>query len=259
MDFSKIPTKLNFVDSTLLKKSKYSNIMVPTPKKNHHHHLLHLLERTTSLSSSTSTITSSSDSILGADYQISDNDVVCGRGKGYYNKPGNRRFRQIVQGFVGQYEQARTKLDKTMVLSAIVDRVMEQGRFIKRKAGGVWVEIGEDQAREKVGHTIREAMAANSDGGSSSSGGSTTSKGSAVLLSDDSERTQVPSNTTTTTSAEPDHIVSLPWEDLHELQPQDDGQAIQYSRRNSRSSFASLRGSIVLPSSIFDDALLTGI
>lgn len=238
MDFSKIPTKLNFVNSSLLKNAKY-NIVVPAA----------ILERTTSSSSSASTV-KPGDSILGTDYQVSDNDVVCGRGKGFYNKPGNCRFRQLVQEFVGQYEQARSKLDKTMVLSAIVDRVLEQGRFVKRKTGGVWVEIGEDQAREKAGHAIREAMAAKSSNSSSCATTVTTEEPKPdVLLSDDSETTQE-------TTCEPERIMSFQW-DADLLQQED--QAVHHYRRNSRASFASLRGSIMLPLSFFDDVFQTSV
>mmetsp|Transcript_10215 Transcript_10215/g.19606 ORF Transcript_10215/g.19606 Transcript_10215/m.19606 type:complete len:209 (-) Transcript_10215:65-691(-) len=94
-------------------------------------------------------------------YQVGPNDVVCGRGKGSYNRPGNKRFRAMVQEHVDEYVQAKTKLDKSMVLSAIVEKVREQwhGRFVKQKKGA-WEEIGDEQAREKVGHAIREAIAA---------------------------------------------------------------------------------------------------
>ena len=89
---------------------------------------------------------------LNQDYQVGINDVVCGRGKGSYNRPGNKRFRELV------HVRSKSKLDKSMVLAAIVEKVREHGRFVKRK-GGSWFEIGDEQAREKVGHAIREAIA----------------------------------------------------------------------------------------------------
>lgn len=94
-------------------------------------------------------------------YEVGPNDVVCGRGKGSYNRTGNKKFRAMVQEHVEEYVQAKTKLDKSMVLSAIVEKVHEQwnGRFIKQRKG-VWEEIGDEQAREKAGHAIREAIAA---------------------------------------------------------------------------------------------------
>ena len=98
---------------------------------------------------------------LPEQYEVGPNDVVCGRGKGSYNRPGTKQFRAMVQEHVEEYVKAKTKLDKSMVLSAIVEKVHEQwnGRFIKQKKG-LWEEIGDEQAREKAGHAIREAIAA---------------------------------------------------------------------------------------------------
>jgi hypothetical protein len=93
-------------------------------------------------------------------YQVGDHDVVCGRGKGSYNRPGNKAFRTLLQQHVRDYLTARTKLDKSLVLSTIVEQVRRRGRFVKRGKDGRWHEIGDDVAREKVGHAIREAIAA---------------------------------------------------------------------------------------------------
>jgi hypothetical protein len=91
----------------------------------------------------------------------SDTDVVCGRGKGSYNRPGNKRFRVIALQYVPKYTAAKTRLDKSMVLNTIMEEVQRHGRFVKyesKKMG--WYEISDELAREKVGHAIREAMAA---------------------------------------------------------------------------------------------------
>lgn len=101
---------------------------------------------------------------LGIGYQPTDWDVVCGRGKGSYNKPGNKRFREIVKEHMSEYMGARTKFDKSTVLQNIIDIIREQNngtaRFIKQNKDGSWYEISEDAAREKVGHTLRESIAA---------------------------------------------------------------------------------------------------
>lgn len=93
-------------------------------------------------------------------YQPTDLDVVCGRGKGSYNKPGNKRFRAIVKDHIPEYVAARTKFDKSTLLQKIIDTIREEARFIKQGKDGSWYEISDDAAREKVGHTIREAIAA---------------------------------------------------------------------------------------------------
>ena len=104
------------------------------------------------------------DISLDNSYQPSDYDVVCGRGKGSYNRPGNRRFRQIIKEQIPAYLKARTKFDKSTVLSNIIDIIKSQNnnttRFVKFNAKSkTWVEINDDVAREKVGHTMRETIA----------------------------------------------------------------------------------------------------
>jgi len=101
--------------------------------------------------------------VLGRDYEPSDYDVVCGRGKGSYNRPGNLRFRQIVRDNIPTYHQARTKYEKSTVLNNIIDYVRSSdngsARFIKFDTKTrEWYELSDDQAREKVGHTIRESI-----------------------------------------------------------------------------------------------------
>jgi len=100
---------------------------------------------------------------LSEDFVPSDYDIVCGRGKGSYNQPGNKRFRDLVKTYIPQYVQAKTKFDKSFILSNIIDhaRSLNDGttRFVK-KTNGQWCELSEEQAREKVGHTIREAIVA---------------------------------------------------------------------------------------------------
>ena len=106
---------------------------------------------------------SDSTSFLGKSFQPAENDVVLGRGKGFYNRPGNKRFREIVCQHMSEYQAARTKLDKSMILNGIIDRVRQEnnGRFVKndKKKGG-WIVIDDGLAREKVGHAMREAIAA---------------------------------------------------------------------------------------------------
>jgi len=101
-------------------------------------------------------------------YEPSAYDVVCGRGKGNYSQPGNKRLHLLIQEYLQTYTEAKTKLDKTIVLDVIVDRVREQNngtaRFVKFEPQSGWVEISSEQAREKVGHTIRQALLLSASG-----------------------------------------------------------------------------------------------
>jgi hypothetical protein len=100
---------------------------------------------------------------LPVSFEPTNYDVVCGRGKGSYNRPGNRRFRAIVQQYTDEY-QSSSKIDKTMVLNRIMDLVQAQNegttRFCKRGKDGLFTVISDDLAREKVGHAIRETIIA---------------------------------------------------------------------------------------------------
>jgi hypothetical protein len=105
--------------------------------------------------------------MLDASYQPGAYDVVCGRGKGSYNRPGNKRFRSLVATYIHQYISARTKMDKSMVLNTIIDQVNSYtnpdtglaAQFVKYTKAAGWVMIGDEHAREKVGHAMREAIA----------------------------------------------------------------------------------------------------
>lgn len=96
-------------------------------------------------------------------YEPGDYDVVCGRGKGKYNRAGNKMFRSIVAGYVDEYASAKTKADKTSILAEIVENVCQQdngnAKFImfdsKEKC---WCVLREEKAREKAGHAIRQCL-----------------------------------------------------------------------------------------------------
>jgi len=106
---------------------------------------------------------------LPEDYRPTEYDVHCGRGKGCYSKPGNKRFRAIVGRYVSQYVAAKTMYDKTAVLNAALGEVQGQNNNSNNRSTlsvnyngteGRWYAISEDQAREKVGHCMRDAIAA---------------------------------------------------------------------------------------------------
>jgi len=90
----------------------------------------------------------------------SDNDVICGRGKQYQNHSGNKKFRKIIDSNLERYDKAESKPQKSRVVIAIVDLIRDNckpfGGFVDKNADtGRWFEIGDSQAREKVGHALR--------------------------------------------------------------------------------------------------------
>ena len=102
------------------------------------------------------------NSPLSDEFQPGDHDVICGRGKQSYNTTGNRRFRLMITVHMRRYLQAYTKLDKSLVVISIVDVVRSNGGgFVKRcPKTKKWLEIGDQLAREKVGHALRDAISA---------------------------------------------------------------------------------------------------
>lgn len=88
-------------------------------------------------------------------------DVCCGRGKKNWRHHGNATFRRLIHSNVPAYMEATTKHDKTLVVKSIVDIVRSNGgRFLKQANDGSWYDIGDSQAKEKVGHSLRDQVTA---------------------------------------------------------------------------------------------------
>ena len=88
---------------------------------------------------------------------LGSDDVLSGRGGATNSYKGNRAFRSLVKKYQPQYLKAK-KRDKPGVASIIVELIRKKGgRFLRRcdskhNAYGnvVWVDIGDDRAREKT-------------------------------------------------------------------------------------------------------------
>ena len=96
--------------------------------------------------------------------------VICARGKKAKNHSGNQHYRMILQQHVGKYSKASSKLEKSLVVSEIVESVRFAvanckssspgcgGAFVKQQKDGTWLEVGEEVAREKVGANLRDML-----------------------------------------------------------------------------------------------------
>mmetsp|Transcript_27797 Transcript_27797/g.36240 ORF Transcript_27797/g.36240 Transcript_27797/m.36240 type:complete len:342 (+) Transcript_27797:60-1085(+) len=89
-------------------------------------------------------------------------DCICGRGKKSFHHIGNQRFRIIVSNHLQKYSSATTKLEKSLLVSTIVDTVRDnspKGGFVKfAESTGMWHEVGDHLAREKVGQAFRDYL-----------------------------------------------------------------------------------------------------
>ena len=98
---------------------------------------------------------------LPANFEPGPDDVICGRGKKCYNHIGNERFRLRVLNYLEEYSVAKSKLEKSGVLSKVVDAVRQQspdGGFVKQDEKGNWHEVGDFLAREKTSQSFRDAL-----------------------------------------------------------------------------------------------------
>ena len=87
------------------------------------------------------------------------NDVVCGRGKGSYNRPANQRFRNMCQDSLPAYVKASVKADRSAIVTQIIEQIQSTGgKFLCKERGGEWKELSAPRIREKVGHAIREIL-----------------------------------------------------------------------------------------------------
>ena len=91
----------------------------------------------------------------GRPYLIYDplpNDILFGRGKPIQQRPGNVRFRHMIDTYKHKYEQS----EKGVITGYIVHLVKEEGgRFLKEFEDRGWVEVDEATARAKVSHAFR--------------------------------------------------------------------------------------------------------
>ena len=97
---------------------------------------------------------------LAFDFQPGPFDVICARGSYALRHEGNKRYRSLITEQLDVYSSARTKLDKSIIVSNIVHAVRgasPNGGFVKQKAG-VWIEVGDHLAREKIGQSFRDAL-----------------------------------------------------------------------------------------------------
>lgn len=86
--------------------------------------------------------------------------VVIGRGKLNTEAIGNRRLRVLALTVLPQYKQCTNKIDKTAVVTRLVDMVREAcptGAFVKQ-INGRWWECDGHACREKVGYVLRDLL-----------------------------------------------------------------------------------------------------
>jgi hypothetical protein len=89
-------------------------------------------------------------------------DIICGRGCAYSTRPGNRMFSAIVQEHLEEYTNAPSRVNKTMVVAMVLNKILETGaRFVKKDKGKtkhMWCQMTREEAHHKTGHAIRDTI-----------------------------------------------------------------------------------------------------
>ena len=80
--------------------------------------------------------------LLPEKWEPTEFTVLCGRGRAAYDHVGNKRLRMLVDSKLDQYSAARSKFQKTLITTSIIDEVREKidngGAFV-RKVGTDWL------------------------------------------------------------------------------------------------------------------------
>jgi methyl coenzyme M reductase gamma subunit len=86
-------------------------------------------------------------------------DILCGRDKVSYSHVGNRRFRVIVEMNYQRYQKCTTREAKTRITDEIIEGIREcGGRFLRKNEDtGMYEDVGDEYAHEKVSHALRSA------------------------------------------------------------------------------------------------------
>merc|ERR1711933_375441 len=83
-------------------------------------------------------------------------DVIIGKGMRAFSHVGNERLRDIIASRLQEYENMRSKKERSDVISSIVAETRVHGSFIKKDANtGLWFEADEVLARDKISQAFR--------------------------------------------------------------------------------------------------------
>ena len=101
--------------------------------------------------------TTTSSTTAGND-DVGPNDIVCGRDKLSHAHIGNKMFRRVIEQNRERYQTATSRETKTRITAELVNKFCSAGRFLKKDdVTGMWSDVGEEYAREKVSHALRSA------------------------------------------------------------------------------------------------------
>ena len=103
---------------------------------------------------------SAGQQLSSAEYQLTGQDIICGRGRGSFLHEGNKVYLSLLRENINAYLVATKRVEKAIVISGMVSSLMERGfRFLRQdeKTGG-WYELNNAEAYERTAHAIRDLI-----------------------------------------------------------------------------------------------------
>jgi hypothetical protein len=102
----------------------------------------------------------SDSAFLSSHYTPGPHDVICARGKSYWDHEGNQMYRRLIAQATKKYSCSTSKHEKSLIVSEIIEAIHKRnGGFVKKEGkGGPWVEVDEGFCREKVGQSLRDGL-----------------------------------------------------------------------------------------------------
>ena len=99
---------------------------------------------------------------LQDDCDIKVQDVLLGRGKCNFKHEGNVAYRILIETRLEKYVASDSRSEKTHMVVQVVETISEAGgRFLKQEGSAdSWYAVDKKTAREKVGHSFRDAIKA---------------------------------------------------------------------------------------------------
>jgi hypothetical protein len=82
-------------------------------------------------------------------------DVLFGRGKPVQEHPGNLALGVLIESLLVRYNACNGKKMKQLVTQEVINKIKSRGGKFIKQVDGVWVDVDEQTAREKVSHTFR--------------------------------------------------------------------------------------------------------
>jgi hypothetical protein len=85
--------------------------------------------------------------------------VVCAKGKEAKQHSANQLLQSLVKQHLADYSSCSSKLERSFIVSKVIKIVRNggEGGFV-RKMNGAWFEVGDRNAREKIGQAFRDSL-----------------------------------------------------------------------------------------------------